>query len=213
MGLLLCDLDDTILSRRENFWVWASAYVTGHALAAREIDWIVELDQDGYRPRDEFFTILSQRHDLGYSAQEITERYFADFLSALETIDALARARRAGFKVAIVTNGAQRAQEAKVSSAGLAELVDAVCISEVVGYAKPHREIFEVAAERCAASLKGAWMVGDNPLSDMEGARSCEAKTVWLPNGRTWPSELEFRPDLEAGSFAGAVDLVLSSER
>jgi FMN phosphatase YigB (HAD superfamily) len=86
-----------------------------------------------------------------------------------------------------------------------------VCISEVEGYAKPDRQIFERAAHRCGTDLRDAWMVGDHPINDIEGARACGIGSVWIPNGRCWPSELSFAPDAQADTFAEAVELVLAS--
>ncbi len=215
MALLLCDLDDTILCRHDAFVRWARAYVHERGLPAAEAEWLVELDQDGYRPRDEFFALVAERDGLGTTPDDVAERYRLDFLRSFrcppDAADALTRARRAGFSVAIVTNGERRAQEAKLHAAGLPQLVDAVCISEVEGFAKPDRAIFERAAHRCGADLAGAWMIGDHPHNDIGGARAVGARTVWIPNGRRWPEELPFSPDAEATTFAQAVDLVLGS--
>jgi HAD superfamily hydrolase (TIGR01662 family) len=215
MALILCDLDDTILRRHDEFVQWAEAYVRDYALPKTEIDWFVEVDQDGYRPRQEFFTMVADRHDLVQTPEQVAQRYLTGFPRSFrcppDAVEALTRARRRGFKVAIVTNGERRAQETKLAAARLFQLVDAVCISEIEGCAKPDRQIFERAAHRCRTDLRDAWMVGDHPINDIEGARACGVRSIWIPNGRCWPSELSFSPDAKAETFAEAIDLVLSS--
>ena len=85
----------------------------------------------------------------------------------------------------------------------------ALCIAEGVGHWKPARQIFEHAAARCGESLEGAWMIGDNPVADIGGARACGARTVWIQTG-AWPTELDYEPDHSVDSFSDAVRLVLS---
>jgi len=108
-----------------------------------------------------------------------------------------------------VTNGDGRSQGAKIEAAGLADLVDACCISGTEGFWKPAPELFAIAAERCGADLEGGWMIGDNPTADIGGAVACGLQTVWMRHGRLWPPELDYRPTGEADSFAEAADFVL----
>ncbi|MEU8945574.1 HAD hydrolase-like protein [Streptomyces sp. NPDC048489] len=52
---------------------------------------------------------------------------------------------------------------------------------------KPERRLFEAAAAECGALLSaGGWMVGDNPETDMDGARAAGLRTLWVANGREW---------------------------
>jgi len=212
--LLLCDLDDTVLSRRDTFLEWAASYLHERGLPAEDLEWMVAADDDGYTPRPELFASIAARYGIVGGPDLVGEHYYGDFLRrfacAADVADALSRARGAGFKLAIVTNGDQRAQEGKISAAGLGGLFDAVCISGVEGWTKPAREIFELAATRCAEELAGAWMIGDHPENDIGGAVACGVRTVWIRHGRAWPGELGFAPDHEADGFAEAVDLVLA---
>ena len=96
--------------------------------------------------------------------------------------------RAAGWTVGVITNGAADIQRAKLESAGLAALVDGVCVSEEVGVRKPSLAIFQAAAVRCGATLaEGGWMVGDNAETDIEGGRSAGLRTLWIAAGRRWP--------------------------
>ena len=55
-------------------------------------------------------------------------------------------------------------------------LVDGVCVSRVVGYAKPDSRLFVAVAEGCYASLEDAWVVGDRPNTGIAGAVAIGAR-------------------------------------
>lgn len=58
---------------------------------------------------------------------------------------------------------------ALVAALGLDAVIDLVITSALVGYEKPHPEIFRIALE-LAGQPKVAWMVGDNVAADVLGA-------------------------------------------
>lgn len=215
MPLLLCDLDDTLAARRGLFAAWAREFLSELGHPADELEWLVDLDADGYRHREDFFRQVLERYSLAESVQSFEQRYLRDYASRFrcepDVLAALGRARRAGYKIAIVTNGATAYQSAKIASAGLADVVDACCISEAEGYWKPAPEIFRIAAERCDHGSDDGWMIGDNPVTDIGGATACGLRTVWLRLGRSWPEQVDYRPTAEVDTFSQAVDLILSS--
>lgn len=214
MALLLCDLDDTLADRQAIFEAWARSFLLEVGQNAAQTTWLVELDGRGHTPREQFFAQIVGRYLPQSSVEEMAERYHRDYVQSYccssESVSALRRARRAGFKIAIITNGATRGQAAKIEAAGLGALVDACCISEAEGYWKPAPELFWLAAERCGESLDGAWMIGDNPVADIGGASDLGISTVWIRLGRTWPSDLPHEPTLQADSVAEAIEAVLN---
>ena len=121
---------------------------------------------------------------------------------------ALASACGHGWSIAIVTNGPDT-QHDKIHHAGLEPLVDAWCVSSAEGHWKPDARLLEIAAARCDLTLEGAWMIGDNPDSDIGAANAAGIQSVWLRHGRTWPRE-DFAPTHVADSFPEAVEMVLS---
>ena len=122
-------------------------------------------------------------------------------------LDALTRLRSKGWRLAIVANGSAMQAE-KVAAAGLESAVDAVCVSDIEGYAKPDPTLLRIAAERAGGNLDNScWLVGDSP-SDIEAANNAGVRSVWLGRGRAWPKD-DLRPDLEADSFDAAVALIL----
>jgi len=137
VALLLCDLDGTLVSRQAMYEAWATGYLARIGAPAADLAWLLEFDQSGIRPRDELFAAIIDRYRLTETVESLSEAYYEDcacrFPCEAEVLSALQRARAAGFKLAIVTNGAVRSQAAKVASAGLSQVVDACCISEAEG--------------------------------------------------------------------------------
>jgi len=92
----------------------------------------------------------------------------------------------------------------------LIEEFDAICASEVVGAAKPHPAIFEMAAELCESPLEG-WMTGDSVVADMAGGRGVGLGTIWIARGRTWTSP-DPAPDAVVTTVPQAIKIILESD-
>ncbi|MEX2100637.1 MAG: HAD family hydrolase [Acidimicrobiia bacterium] len=212
MPLLLCDLDNTIVDRAAAFVRWATQFAELHGRDGAFVEWLVEIDDDGYGPRPEFFEAFRDHLGLEESVEAVAEDYYRAFLPMFRTDEAvrvaLVNARERGWQIAIVTNG-PATQEDKIRHAGLEALVDAWCVSGIEGYWKPDARLLEVAAERTGTSLAEAWMIGDNPDTDIGAANDAGIRSVWLRIGRVWPRD-DFAPTHEADSFPEAVDLVLA---
>jgi HAD superfamily hydrolase (TIGR01509 family) len=212
MTLLLLDLDDTLVDRGRIFDQWLADFTRPHEVSDQDLTWITALDGGGYTEREEFFGGVVQRLGLSATVPDLVDEWTHDFPARYrcdpgvreELLDARAR----GWSLGVVTNGDAQVQGRKITSAGLDELVDAVCISGALGVRKPERRIFEVAAERAGATLDDGWMVGDNPEADIFGGRGAGLRTVWLSRGRTWERD-DFAPDLEALDPASAIRQVV----
>lgn len=87
---------------------------------------------------------------------------------------------RGRVRLAVVTNGMESHQRAKLAAAGLSERFDAIVTSEAVGASKPDPRIFHVALERLACRAGDAVMVGDHPLRDVAGAQQAGLRGVWI---------------------------------
>lgn len=85
-----------------------------------------------------------------------------------DTRPALERLRAHGWSHVIVSNHVPELAQL-VEALDLADQVDGVVTSALVGYEKPRREIFEHALE-VAGRPSRVWMVGDNPTADVAGA-------------------------------------------
>lgn len=210
--LLLCDLDDTLVDRQSTFRQWAVDLARDRGEDQAFVEWLIGLDNRGYRPRTEFFGAVKERLGLAVALEDLVRdfrRTFAAMYRCEPAVTTVLRdARASGWKIAIITNGS-RNQLAKISAAGLDELVDAVCVSEIDGWRKPDVEIFQLGADRCGSTLTGAWMIGDNHEADIGGAHAAGISSVWLSEGRAWTTAA-YRPTHIAQSLPAAVQLVLA---
>jgi putative hydrolase of the HAD superfamily len=205
--LLLIDLDDSLIDRRGSFRAWARGFCAGHGRDG-ELDWLIAQDRNGYAARDELFALVRERFGLADTVDELKERYREEhprhtIPPPAEALARLDRLRATGWRVGVVTNG-HPVQLAKLAAAGLADRVDACIVSEIEGVRKPDPRIFRLAAERCGASLDGAWMAGDNPDADLRGAHALGLDTIWFRLGRTW-AEPDFEPTLAVDSLEEAL--------
>ncbi|MFT4166289.1 MAG: HAD family hydrolase [Microlunatus sp.] len=75
-----------------------------------------------------------------------------------------------GFQVGILTNGASRQQRAKITAIGLDDPRLVVCVSEELPAPKPSPLAFAAACTALDLPPDQVLMVGDNPVTDIEGA-------------------------------------------
>lgn len=214
MVLACFDLDDTLIQRTEAVRIGLADFLARHGLPLDDLEWIMELDQGGYRPRAVVTEAVSTRYRDQVDPAEV-EQFWAEGAAPWvtlpdETRTALTLLREAGHRIALVTNGRTQQQSAKVATCRLAPLLDAIVISEEAGTAKPAAEIFRIAADRAGADLSDGWMVGDNAANDIGGGRAAGLRTIWIPNDKDWPI-VDFEPDARAMTSAAAAEIILNS--
>ena len=113
--------------------------------------------------------------DLLFHAESITtafseiEAFEFQVLSA--TWDMLNDLVRLGYKLAIVSNW-DESLEPICTNLGLTCFFDAIIASQVIGFAKPDRRIFEIALQRLDVEKANAFHVGDSYHTDVVGARN-----------------------------------------
>ncbi|MFF2623654.1 HAD family hydrolase [Oerskovia jenensis] len=224
-GVVLVDLDNTLVDRAGAFAAWASAFASDRGLGADAAAWLVEADGDGYTPRAVLAERMCARFHLPDDVPHLVERllfehlpWVAPYPGVPARLDAL---RSVGIPVVVVTNGTVDQQRAKLDRTGLADLVPGVVISEEAGFAKPDRRIFEAAlavagapgvpAGEGVAGAARAWMVGDHPVADVAGGRDAGLRTGWVAHGRAWTEE--WAPDVVRGSTVEVLDALLDVSR
>ncbi|MFI7125744.1 HAD family hydrolase [Nonomuraea sp. NPDC050153] len=106
-----------------------------------------------------------------------------------------------------MTNGAPENQLGKLRRTGLANVIDGCAVSGAEGIRKPELGLFQIAAQRCGAALDdGGWMVGDNLIADIQGARRASLRTIWIDRG-TWPGD-ERPADYVVTDAVGAMAII-----
>ena len=212
-SLALFDLDNTLVDRQATYRRWSESFAAMRGLDHEAVDWLCEADDDGFARRIDVFSEACRRFGLRDDPQDLVSGYWSNYVDCYRpdpsVVDSVDRLRQAGWSVGIVTNGGS-SQHEKVARSGLADLVDACCVSEEVGAAKPDSRIFSEALRRCGhtGDPRAVWMVGDTPEADIAGGRQAGFRTAWMHRGREWHVG-EYRPDAEVGSIFEAVELIL----
>ena len=121
------------------------------------------------------------------------ERRFAKALREPEpaVVDALARLRRSGRKLALVSN-AGFDEIGGWSASPLAEHFEAAVFSCEVGVAKPDAGIYEHALSRIGVAPADALFVGDGGSDEHRGARRLGLRTAIVTRylAETWPERV-----------------------
>ncbi|WP_353961730.1 HAD family hydrolase [Streptomyces sp. NBC_01619] len=211
--LALFDLDDTLIDRQGALRAWAHDFAASNGRLADSARMITDMLSARAYPSD--FVRIKAALSLHGSPESLWSEYVVGMSSRARcgegVREGLAAMRAAGWTVGIATNGSADIQRAKLTSAGLADLVVGVCVSDEVRTPKPGRAVFEAAARRCGATLgggSGGWMVGDNPITDVEGGRGAGLRTIWISAGKQWPEGVD-SPDATAACVRGAIKYLL----
>lgn len=87
---------------------------------------------------------------------------------------------RKDYDLHIITNGFEDVQAIKLSTSGLKDYFEGVITSELAGYKKPSREIFDFAMEHTNSDRAQSIMIGDNLETDIAGAKNAELDQVFF---------------------------------
>lgn len=108
MTLILVDLDNTLVDRVSAFGRWAYTFLDAFQLDTHLSDEIRAIDDDGLRPRQEFYDMLGEVCG-GMSPDSIRDFYLDKYPSSFvlddAVIDGLRRLKQVGCRVWIVSNG------------------------------------------------------------------------------------------------------------
>ncbi|MFJ1702480.1 HAD family hydrolase [Kitasatospora sp. NPDC088346] len=205
--LALVDLDHTLIERRCPVPEWTAEFCAARELPPDAAPEILTTTTP------ETFAGLARRQGRAGAGEALWAAYvdgLAERVYCLPgALDAVGRLRAAGWTVVVLTNGYSAIQRAKLARTGLLDAVDGVCVSEEAGLRKPDPEIFRVAARRSGLDLAaGAWMVGNNPATDILGARAAGVGSIWISPGLPWPTE-QPAPDHTVRDVPAAADLLL----
>lgn len=208
----LLDLDNTLVGRAEAFASWATGEVDVAGGSADDLAAILAADEGGHGSKAALAHVLIDRLGWDDDVPGAIERFRAGILEGVRPYDGVVSSldvlRRAGDRVAVVTNGASAQQRGKIARCGLADHVDAVVVSEEEGVAKPDPRLLEIALDRLGASgvdRQQVWMVGDAGHADVAAGRAAGTRTAWVSHGRSWDGA--DRPDVVAATTLEAIAL------
>lgn len=111
---------------------------------------------------------------------------------AVETIEFW---RKAGIKLALLTNGAGISQRAKIDRFSLSSHFDLILIESEFGVGKPEEKIYQHALNVLDVSAADAWMIGDNAEWEVVAPQRMGIKGIWV-NGKnaSWPKAFAIKP-------------------
>jgi putative hydrolase of the HAD superfamily len=112
------------------------------------------------------------------------------------------------FALAVVTNGPEDVQHAKLRASGLGRFFTITVASGEVGFGKPDARIFTTALERLDVRVGEAITIGDSLERDVEGARNAGLRCIWL-NREHSEHPAAPKPDYEVASLSEVAPLVL----
>ena len=233
MKAVLFDLDDTLLDysgEAARCWSEACAAVAAPAGVDPEMlrsaigDAGAWFWGDPERHRRERIDMLSAWRKIAEAALErcggvrdgLASRMAADFAARRraswtlfsDAVPALQHLRARGVPLALVTNGDAGMQREKITNFDLARFFDVVVIEGEFGCGKPDARVFHHALAALAVSPREAWMVGDNLVWDVLGAKQVGVSAAWLDrDGHGLPSDAPAVPDRVLGSLADVATL------
>lgn len=144
------------------------------------------------------------------------EQLNSDFISAMAELCEplpgalnLVHALSDKVQLGIITNGFTELQDRRMRRVGFDRHFDLLVISEQVGVAKPHLDIFEHAFARMNnPARERILMVGDNLHTDVQGGRNAGIDTCWLNHhGKQAPVHLQ--PTFEVNNLMQLHQLLL----
>lgn len=112
--------------------------------------------------------------------------FFRDYLDSFNLrpcVPNFLKENQAKYKIGLISNFTH----APVIYAGLQllrinQFLNVVCVSDAIGWRKPHTKIFIEAMHRLNVSSEQAVFIGDSPLEDIKGAKTLGLKTIFVPS-------------------------------
>ena len=136
-------------------------------------------------------SLAQHARECGYD-ESISEAAFEIFIAARNQLDLFADVRpglnrlRARYALASLSNG-----NADLGRIGVADLFSVSLNARSVGAAKPDRRCFERLVQDLHLEPHEVIYVGDDPLLDVEAARSAGLLTAWMNRtGQLWPASV-----------------------
>ncbi|XP_017870155.1 PREDICTED: N-acylneuraminate-9-phosphatase [Drosophila arizonae] len=122
-------------------------------------------------------------------------------------VQLLQRMRRAGYLLALITNGPSNAQREKINKLHVRGHFDCVLVSSDLPWEKPHPEIFYAACNFLGVKPHECAMIGDKLETDIKGGHLAQlGLTFWLPLSTSSAAsqcldDVEYKPHVKLNSL------------
>jgi putative hydrolase of the HAD superfamily len=84
------------------------------------------------------------------------------------------------YNLHVITNGFDDIQDLKLVHSKLRDYFDTIITSESAGHKKPRKEMFERAIELIGTTADDCIMIGDNPITDIQGAINASLDVIYF---------------------------------
>lgn len=101
-----------------------------------------------------------------------------------DSIETLEKLKKAGTRMALITNGASESQRGKINRFCLSGFFEFCLVEGEIGYGKPDVRVFETALQMLELSADEVWMVGDNLVWDIEAPQKLGIYSIWNDYGK-----------------------------
>jgi len=138
-------------------------------------------------------------HDIGAVIEA-----FAELPLHPDVRPAFERVREAGLRLALLTNGSERATRKAFARAGLERMLDAVISVDEIGHFKPAAEVYLHAAKRLRVRPSRLALIATHQW-DVQGAQRTGLRGGFVRRGEPLSPAL-LAPDAEGGSLVEVLD-------
>lgn len=122
-------------------------------------------------------------HDLDALWDDYLRHYSNSWVAYPDVTSVLISLKADGYKLAVLTNGQQAQQEAKLAAMGLADFFETVLAIGTVDALKPNREAFDHLCRELECNAEEVIFVGDDLDYDVRASINAGMKGVWLNRG------------------------------
>jgi HAD superfamily hydrolase (TIGR01549 family) len=166
---------------------WPSFFETYNCVRAKQMEWQKRTLKE-YDMSVRLAKVLSALGFKSYPSSEIIQRALEDYFESYikhtrieKNTPDLLKSLHSNYKLGLVTNFAYpQCIYAILGKFNLRQIFDVIVISKEVGWVKPSPKIFHAALSELGLKAQQVVFVGDDPESDILGARNVGMKTVFL---------------------------------
>jgi putative hydrolase of the HAD superfamily len=187
---IIFDVDGTLVDRKDAFLRFCNFLLDRYGMdnpydGTREalIDYMVEIDEDGYGGLENFIPRLNKLWKLPLPIEEfIVERneVFGKMTTSYPELYEVLEALKGRYKLGIITNGYSSVQREKINVVNIGDYFEDIIVSGDLDYAKPDPRIFALSCERLGVTPEEAVYIGDYYPNDIAGAIGAGITPIWI---------------------------------
>ncbi|WP_196156962.1 HAD family hydrolase [Reinekea sp. G2M2-21] len=224
---IIFDLDNTLTHRLRSIEHFSQYFFQRYQLqllernSQRIFDIIRETDNGGYgrpenpHPKQKMSIAIRLQRELDWrvtpDVDEVLHCWLTHFPKCSVEMpragSVLRDLKRQGYRLAVVSNGAEFSRHATLVELGFMPTLDAVISSDAQGCKKPDIAIFDAVLRALNCAPDKSVYVGDHPINDIHGARDAGMHTVWLRGFHAWPASIS-APQQSIDQLAQLPDII-----